>query len=837
MPKGTDIATRLPAALRRMVSAAADSVLDPKQLRESLFSGEVDAIDKAEALREFAQYPWKGEKLLNVSAVKRVQLLRATLRVLEDAVRRRLQRTRRTTVSIPAGGLKAVQAAKAAAARSVDAGVLVAKGANVPVGDEQDPGGVQTPESLLASSGLRSALLPLSRPIVPGNVPAPYAPTFVDPSGADAWSLGKDVASRLRKAITTHIVRTRVDNRIALIMAKLSSAAAQHHDIDMRAVTGDLPASSQGALAATRAAVADMVAREHRKAQIEGATSWVIKRANEKDLVSSANATPAVGNDEDENTASRFLGPVATVAGAGLNVGDRLLFNIKPARITRTCFPIAPTDDGPDQSALWDLRIQLPVTVPSWSTEVAAFEIPQWPDEAEAGYAPLPLPVAPTYQPRETERVLREGALHETASTGLLPLASAQIIHDPRLAAAAESATAVTLPVGGLGPASEPLRAAWSELFMPHPSMRHLPSGAIVDPATGNSEAGPTEADASYLLHPTTAMGQPVSTLPPDAHHDVAGVRHAHTTGNGVAAAPPKIPGALTVVRPGSLPVPGPLVGSALDANGNVPTLSQVMSAQTGFSSLRAMQHGSATSLPSSPAMTTPPPQLLAHAYVPSFTRPAPDISMSSLQEWPQPLYLSSTGKQRTATDVTPLDQRIYSAALVPVTDDPWLPAQRPALLHGASPDDALSDDSESDPDTDSKGRDSPSAASGSGKRMGAKPKPAPTMQQARLLFLPKAARARGGSTDEHAAETGGSLAARPLNVEQRLNADSANPAQLKSPRDAAIIAQSVYALHASDEAMHWLEGVAVGRQAADASTAVTGGVADPRHALRMRPQ
>jgi hypothetical protein len=186
------------------------------------------------------------------------------------------------------------------------------------------------------------------------------------------------------------------------------------------------------------------------------------------------------------------------------------------------------------------------------------------------------------------------------------------------------------------------------------PSVRPLPPSAphplSQDPATGLTEAGANEADACYLLHPYQALLEPFSAAPPDVPSEVTGVRHAHAAGLGLSAPPPRVPGLLNAGLAGggggggggapaagargahthagaggsqlsvlsSIPPGGASAASAsasasasappsedaadaaggaafggaspLDANGALPTQGQIYGAQTGFSSLRAMQ-------------------------------------------------------------------------------------------------------------------------------------------------------------------------------------------------------------------------------------------------------
>ena len=68
------------------------------------------AIAQSEAHRETSNLVWLGEPLVASRAVARVRRLRALLAAFEDVVRRRLLRTRRRTLAIPAGGLAAMAA-------------------------------------------------------------------------------------------------------------------------------------------------------------------------------------------------------------------------------------------------------------------------------------------------------------------------------------------------------------------------------------------------------------------------------------------------------------------------------------------------------------------------------------------------------------------------------------------------------------------------------------------------------------------------------------------------------------------------------------------------------
>ena len=357
---------------------------------------------------------------------------------------------------------------------------------------------------------------------------------------------------------------------------------------------------------------------------------------------------------------------------------------------------------------VWDRSVPLACAVPSWFCEAAPFAMPEWPDyvgraasrqparsertrlvalaltlllslappflctlapsplrspapQLESGLTPLPVPAAPLWQPLETSRPLREGALHESAATGLLPLACAQPRTDARLARALRSARFAAAPRGGFALGAEGALSShvWAGLAGPHPpSVRPLPPSAphplSQDPATGLTEAGANEADACYLLHPYQASLEPFSAAPPDVPSELTGVRHAHAAGLGLSAPPPRVPGLLNAGLAGgggggggapaagargvhagagahtggggsqlsvlsSIPPGGASAASAgasasasappssddaadaaggaafggaspLDANGALPTQGQIYGAQTGFSSLRAMQ-------------------------------------------------------------------------------------------------------------------------------------------------------------------------------------------------------------------------------------------------------
>jgi hypothetical protein len=299
----------------------------------------------------------------------------------------------------------------------------------------------------------------------------------------------------------------------------------------------------------------------------------------------------------------------------------------------------------------------LALTLPPSLAPFAAASLAR--SQLESGLTPLPVPAAPLWQPLETSRPLREGALHESAATGLLPLACAQPRTDARLARALRSARLAAAPRGGfaLGAEGALTSHVWAGLAGPHPpSVRPLPPSAphplSQDPATGLTEAGANEADACYLLHPYQASLEPFSAAPPDVPSELTGVRHAHAAGLGLSAPPPRVPGLLNAGLAGggggggggapaagargahahahagaggsqlsvlsSIPPGGASAASAgasasasappsedaanaaggaafggaspLDANGALPTLGQIYGAQTGFSSLRAMQ-------------------------------------------------------------------------------------------------------------------------------------------------------------------------------------------------------------------------------------------------------
>ena len=80
------------------------------------------AIAQSEAHRETSNLVWLGEPLVASRAVARVRRLRALLAAFEDVVRRRLLRTRRRTLAIPAGGLAAMAALQVGGRASERAG-------------------------------------------------------------------------------------------------------------------------------------------------------------------------------------------------------------------------------------------------------------------------------------------------------------------------------------------------------------------------------------------------------------------------------------------------------------------------------------------------------------------------------------------------------------------------------------------------------------------------------------------------------------------------------------------------------------------------------------------
>ena len=753
-----DFTSDLPPALAALVKASASPLLDPRTLRESLFMQDTDDIAQAEAHRETSNFPWFGELLLSRKAVSRVRRLRALLTAFQDVVFRRLVRTRRTTLAIPFGGLQAmsaVQAASAAASAASDAAqraqredarlastlsgpmgeVARRKAADAVVAAEKaaeaakEAARIAGTNPILGSSIVRAALLPLSKPVVTAGQLAWSSPTFIDETGKDAWALRSDTLARFRHAVSARIARTRVAKRLALLRAKIEKAAnASHVDprtlalVNSGSTISENQSKVQKALATTRIAVAEVVDREHRRMQIEGRVSWVLHRPSKAELAYKV----ATGEIKEEEAEAQ---------------SEVLLFKINSNRIKRTAFGILPVDDdsadGITESAsndvlLWDRAEPLHVSLPTHFSEVAPFEEPEWPEYEETGYTPFPIPSAPLYQPREDERPLREGALHESAASGMFPLSSAQAITDPyRIGYALRGSKSASIPRGGFGLAAETLLAknAFAEMLQPHPSTRVLPPSAphllSIDPATGLTESGATEAEAHYLLHPYQAMLEPFSSNSADMPYEVTGVRHAHAAGIGMSSPVPSLPGILNagsnLIAPSfaensivsssdakvsggaannalSVPQDAPIGGtSPLDINGSLPTAGQVYSAQMGFSTIRSLETPSLSSKPL--------PLLFSHMYTPSHSRPVVDYALQQLYEVPQPPLPplpDGTPAKRLATDVTPMDKRLFSARLLTQTRDLWVPplisAELP-LLTGPRMEDALSDDSESDPD------------------------------------------------------------------------------------------------------------------------------------------
>jgi hypothetical protein len=768
-----DFTSDLPPALAALVKASASPLLDPRTLRESLFIQDTDDISQAEAHRETSNFPWFGELLLSRKAVSRVRRLRALLAAFQDVVFRRLVRTRRTTLAIPFGGLQAmsaVQAASAAASAASDAAqraqredarlaatlsgpmgeVARRKAADAVVAAEKaaeaakEAARIAGSNPILGSSIVRAALLPLSKPVITAGQLAWKSPTFIDETGKDAWALRSDTLARFRHAVSARIARTRVTKRLALLRAKIEKAA-QASNVDSRTLalinSGSTVSENQSkvqkALATTRVAVADVVDREHRRMQIEGRVSWVLHRPSKAELAYKV----ATGEIKEEEAEAQ---------------SEVLLFKINSNRINRTAFGILPVDDDSadgiaestsTDALLWDRTEPLHVALPTHFSEVAPFEEPEWPEYEESGYTPFPVPSAPIYQPLEDERPLREGALHESAASGLFPLSSAQAITDPyRIGYALRGSKSATIPKGGFGLAAETLLAknAFAEMLQPHPSTRVLPPSAphllSIDPATGLTESGATEAEAHYLLHPYQAMLEPFSSNSADMPYEVTGIRHAHAAGIGMSSPVPSLPGvynagnnlippsyadnsiisssdskAVSATGSGSggggggevNPITNNTISpshdssfggiSPLDVNGTLPTAGQIYSAQMGFSTIRSLEI---------PAFSAKPhPLLFSHMYTPSHSRPVVDYALQQLYEVaqpPPPPLPDGTPAKRLETDVTPIEKRIYSTRLLTQTRDLWAPPLVSVdlpLLTGPRMEDALSDDSESDPD------------------------------------------------------------------------------------------------------------------------------------------
>lgn len=739
-----DFVSGLPPALAALVNASSSPLLDPRLLRESVFIQETNDIAKAEMAREFSQVPWNGERLVTAATVSRVRRLRALLIALQDIVQRRLLRTRRTTLAIPSGGLAAMAQLQAAitAAAVAQAGKEAEEAGEAALDAMKVAGNRTAKNPILASPVVRAALLPLSRPIIPFGVPVVRSPTFLDTSIDNGlWSTRSDAFKRFRHAVTTHIVRARVDQRLSLLLNKLAAAAAVSN-FDFRSLTSLQGTHGKGnnkstihqeqqqeaALVATRAAVADLVDREHRRAQIENRATWIIDRPSKTDLAVVAAKTQHGGDQRSEE--------------------GKLRFHISAARVVPVTFPIPPVDDAAADSSAstatgWDLTQPLASGIPSWFCEHTYFDEPEWPEELEMGYTPFGIPSAPICQPLEDTRPLRDGALHETAATGLLPLPCGQSALDPRLAIAVTSNKQYSLSIAGLNVGSETfnLRHVWSEMGVSHPSYRTLPLSAphTGDPSTTLTEAGVTECDPSYLLHPFVALTEGMySSSYPSMPPQVLGLQHAHATGMGIGTPRHPLPGILNtgLSAGGNIntnPVPyNPAFHSPLDTNGTLPTAGQVYSSQMGFSSLRYLQapalyesatlggqgvHGEHTD-------HTIAPLYMAHNFTPSFSRPLLDVALPLITELPPPPLsinnaddLNALPPMRLPTDILPLDKRTFIPYLpVPYgTHDPWIPPSSLASLAGARHEDALSDDSESDPDAEKVIADEEGYSSGGG--------------------------------------------------------------------------------------------------------------------------
>lgn len=820
VPRLAAVGDGLPPALAALVRAAASPMSQPRVLRAQAFREEMAALAAAQAGREVAAYPWAGEELMTEGQVEQVRKLRALLRALEDVVSRRLHRSRRTTVAVPAGGLRAVReqlkdASRAAAAveeagpgtgqvvvdmrTSLAATTAVRSGAAGRAAAFSSAGVDPSAHyPILSSPVVRAALLPLSCPVVPAGARAAAAPTFREAvrgdggeASGDPWAVRRDAVARVRGALSTAVVRARVERRLAALERTVE-----------KAVGGGKGGLHRQDVGSARAVLAGLVEAEQRRAGLEERESWVLSFPPPVDPA----ASPAARAQQE----------------ADLAAGPRLLLNIAPGRITRAVLPVTPPDEGagvgrPEVRG-WDLRVPLVATLPVHACEEAPFTLPEWPEEHVMGYTPFQLPVAPLYQPQESDRPLREGALHETAATAFLPLPSGQAHLDGRLQQALLSARTVQVPAHGLGATCEPgVRTGWDcGLMESSPLVRALPPAlSAAHPATGQwgSPTGvPREGELGHGLAAAQWLRSPYVSNAVDAPPTLLGHRHPYSSGHGLGSAAPLLPGC----PPGMVPPPlqgaqgvkaaaalggiegeemegddasshggtggggegkdsspfavdGPrgsvLVGQAigaagatwtgnpLDINGCLPSQGEVLGAVTGLSSLR---HATAAPVfaPALPAargrvsaaraLPTPtrtqgahaegrdvplPPARQSDRYMGSVTRPPLDMATPLLVEGVA-ARLKADGAPRLPTDVTPLEARPYVAALPPPSTDPWLPTSLPPLLAGPRAEDALSDDSESDPEADE--------AEGRRSRRGPAP---PTLAQARGLFAPKGKR------------------------------------------------------------------------------------------------
>jgi hypothetical protein len=683
LPAHARLGAGLPPVLAALVRAAAAPLTRPRALRSAAYSEEMSELSAAERAREGASYPWAGEALMSAKEAAAVKALRTLLRALEGGVRRRLGRVRRTTIAVPAGGLRAVISGWSKAVEGVrdmrgsehpGAGAGEAgAAATLRAASDVRSGAAAVGAAVLARAGsegadpfdyfpvlshpvIAAACLPVPAPAVEAGATHPGgAPTFSSEptSKADAWGVRRDAVGRFREAIATAVVRLRVERRTRLLEGKIAGAGGS------------------GDLASARAAVSALVEAEAAAAALEGEGSWVLTVPRRVDLLAPPN--------------------IRAVQEAEVARGPVLRLPITSAKVTRGLLPVPPPAEGVDAGGSpfvrrWDVRIPLAFALPvvGGGDEAAPFAVEEgeWPWDAAEGYTPFPLPSVPMHAPVAAGRAARAGAQHETAATGLLPLPSSQPILDPSGLGSGLPALREGAGVPQLGALAAGLQGGWAE----HPAARPLPPGCAVHGPTGLLPPGLTSLPLQWL------PGRGPWGVPPDPRPEWLGFVPPHAAGAAV-----------------------------VDAAGGLATLSVVTGASTGGASLR---YGA-------------PAARLASSLPPSLSRPPVDVAGRLLEEEEAP-----PGPPRLPTAVTPLANRLLRPLPPPPAADPWLPGGLPALLAGPAAEDLLSDDSESDPEREEFG----GGAEGSAVRKvafaegGASPRAAgglPSMDAARALFRP----------------------------------------------------------------------------------------------------
>jgi hypothetical protein len=830
-PRGTDLLTPVLAAL---VRAAAAPLLAPARLKEAVFLAEHAALDAAEGGREMSSAPWRGEPLLHAAHAAGVVHLRAQLRALEDAVARRLARTRRASLAVPPVGHLPAEARRRALA-----------GSEVrPLGVPPPPPGAEPRYAPLSAGALfetpllRSAALPAGAPLVRAGARAPAPVSFRDATGRDAWVGRRAAVDRFRASVAAAVAEERALARVGELRSLLGGVAAGiaaageggvHHE-DVVTLTRVINTSLEGAgggggegadlnrslatleavadiaptMVAVRAAATDAVANGVRA--VKGGDRWVeVGGGARRGAGGTARLDPAAWRIPVRRGAG-FWAPAHDDTS---NVGACAVAAVAPPppRALARASAAALAAAAEHRVGGWDLRLPIPgLRAPSWAPTAARLPENGWRFDGEAGHTPLPVPVAPLHAAPEPARPLRQGALHEGGASGVLPLASGQPALDSGLSdalgaclAAGDVASPAVGRLGAGGARHWELGEGLAQLRGEAPpeggGARPL-AGALVgvpgvggwDQRTGAEPGPPLEGSAAAALGPGLALAQPFAAALPDAPSKVRGVAPPHAYAAGAVAAAPGRARAPTARWP--LRAPSPL----RDLNGALATVGAQTACAPGLSSLRALE------MPPPPGASgaNDSPWLL-FAAPPARSRPPFDALAPLLVEDPPPPVVFD-GRVRLPTDVTPPAERVY---VVPPPPPParvgvdvlspggagasalWAPAGLPPLMDAPAEEDALSDDSESDPDdSEREGEGGKRGGAGAGSPSPRSKRPPPTLAQARAQLLPAAAAAGAAPPAAGAAARG---------------------AQAWVPREAALDQRAAAGAAGAMDAVKWL--------------------------------